>query len=207
MMIKRIFYLLSISVIVVLFAGCATVVVPQQTFSAQTKLSSAVELNAVSTQTKTIYLIWQNNTSINNTLKSQIRSSITQKGYQFVADQSKAQFLLQISLLQIGLADPDQLQTLLNSDYGDALLTLLPITIPQVTSADTSADTINISGLIPVMLLDMQVSEKVGAGQTTGWNRYQTRVITRSPQPNIMFDQVKSAMNQSVVDAIVKIFN
>ncbi len=187
-----------------LFPGCASVG-SQQTFPVKTTSSSVIELNNnLSAGDRTIYFAWQNNTLINSSLEKKFVQAIKLNGYQFVKDQNMAHYLLQIAQLQIGSATEAQLQSILSSNYGSAIPTLQPVVMSPAVSG--VANTVDVSGLTPVIILDVQVSEKVVKGASISWNRYQSRIISQSLQPNVMYSQVQDSMNQDVVNVIKKMF-
>lgn len=201
---KKPFYFLALICWLTLLCACTSVNLVSAPPTAQTKTSAIIELQQTPIDQHTIYLQWQNSLAINASLESQIVTALKKAGYRFVSDQQKAHYQLQISLLQMGLANQDQLYSILVSDYGDALLTLQPV----MTSSDNVktppySDVVNVADLFPVMTLDLQVSEMV---ETNTWNRYQTRLISASQQPNVTFKQMQLLMNKEIVSAIVEIF-
>ncbi len=206
---KKIVLFIFLGLMPLLFSACVSVstenLATTPTIITTTTASSAIQLHRVSTTQRTIFFLWKNNTKINEQLNAAIMQALQQSGYRLMETPQQAHYEVQITLLQVGLANQQQLKEMMASDYNNPLLTLAPADVSNLNLSD--ADVVNLSGLTPVMVLDVQVSEKSAEGNAIAWNRYQTRIITRSVQPNVSFQQEQAQMNREAVAEIGKIFS
>lgn len=118
---KSQFYILIIAYSsVIMLEGCnaSRNLMEHSSLKTETKMSSTIFLDPVSTQQKTVLLQIRNTSErANFNPKDRIASKLTNSGYKITDDPSKAHYLLQANILKVGEAKPDDVRNALLGGY------------------------------------------------------------------------------------------
>ena len=174
---------ISIVLVVACFlTGCAatTTAIEKRDLETTTKMSETIFLEPISPSERTVYLDVRNTSNkagLENELKPQIAKSLDQKGYKIVDDPKVAHYMLQANVLQIGKADPKDINNALSSGYGNALSGALV----GASAAGITSDNAAVGGLIGAgvgyaanmvfkdviysLITDVQISERPQEGE------------------------------------------
>ena len=182
--------LLAICLISLGLVGCAAtkLAISKRNLEVQTKMSDTIFLEPVADSQKTAYLQIRNTSDKPFNVESRIRSIISSKGYTIVNDPSKAHYILQANVLQVGKIDPSAAEKLLLGGYGSFLQSagtgagmgallgaaaggnshsaLVGAGIGAVAGglADTLANAL-VKDVTYTVITDLQISEKAAKGQ------------------------------------------
>lgn len=169
--IQKLFITIAVSV---LFTGCSAIDKQMKygTLEVQTKMSETIFLDPVEDCKKTVILQIRNTSDKRDLdILTEIKAAIQEKGYIIVSDPSKAHYMIQANILQVGKStDKDQFGGL-NSGFGGALaggMAGAMITNDNMgmgvgalagavvgTIADSAVQVVNYR-----MITDLQISEK-----------------------------------------------
>lgn len=163
----------------VLMSGCAatSVAISKRNLEVQTKMSSTVFLDPVSSDKRTI-VIQVRNTSDKASfqIEQDLRTAISGKGYKIVDDPSKAHYMLQVNILQVGVMDPSAALGALNGGFGGAITGMAVVAaagghsnrgvltggiIGGIASTVTNA---LVKDVTFSAITDLQISEKIEGG-------------------------------------------
>ena len=175
--------LLLISLVGLLLGGCAatTTTISKRNLEVSTKMSATVFLNPVEAAQKTIYLQVTNTSdqpSFNITAK--VKQILEGKGYTVVTSPNKAQYLLQVNILQVGKTALSAAEKAFDGGFGSSLAS---IGIGATTGAlisngrtggmiaggviaglvDTVANSV-VKDVTYTVITDLQISERAAEG-------------------------------------------
>ena len=117
-MLKKLLVIFSVAF---LLAGCAATqtMISKRKLDVQTKMSDTIFLNPVEDSQKTIYVQIKNTSDKPNfNVENKIKTTLTGRGYTVVNRLSKAHYLLQANILQIGKIDPTASEKMFAGGYG-----------------------------------------------------------------------------------------
>ena len=114
---------ICIVIAAILLSGCAatSTMISKSSLNVQTKMSSTVFLNPVEDNQKTIYVQVKNTSDKQFDISGKIKSNLESKGYEAVNSLSKAHYLIQVNILQVGKQDPSAAEKTLLGGYGSAI--------------------------------------------------------------------------------------
>ena len=122
---KRFTFFTAFTVCVaVLLAGCAATqtMISKRNLDVQTKMSKTIFLNTVEDHQKTVYVQVKNTSDKPNfKLDNKVKSILESKGYKVVTSLSKAHYLLQANILQVGKLDPSASEKMFLGGYGSGI--------------------------------------------------------------------------------------
>jgi len=165
-----------------LLSGCAATqtAISKRNLDVQTKMSASVFLDPVDTEQRTVFVQVRNTSDKELQLDEAIKASIANHGYRVVNNPSKAHYMLQASVLQIGKMDPSAAQAALASGYGGALDGAAAGIAAAAVSNNRSASGYAGFGILGAvvgsvanaavkdvtftMITDLQISERAGRG-------------------------------------------
>ena len=116
---KKIF---TIIILGTLLTGCAaaTTAISKRELVVQTKMSSTIFLDPVSTSKRTVYLQLRNTSDKPSfDIAEQVKQAIINKGYVIKNNPDDAHFLIQANILQVGLTSQTAAEKSLLGGYGD----------------------------------------------------------------------------------------
>jgi hypothetical protein len=122
---KRLVLVLTTIIVVVMFSGCAGAIqtaIKKRNLDVQTKMSASIFLEPVAPEEQIVYVKVRNTTDKDINIESAIKQSFTQKGFKIVANPKKANFMVQINLLQVGKSDARSAQDALANGFGGAIV-------------------------------------------------------------------------------------
>lgn len=205
-------FILAIT-IAVLFTGCSAIdkQIKHGKLDVQTKMSETVFLDPVCDSKKTV-LLQIRNTSDKQDLDilSEIKAAIASKGYKIVSDPSKAHFMLQANILQVGKSTDNDPFSAMNSGFGGALAggviganisnnytglgvgALAGGVVGMV--ADSAVQVVNYR-----MITDLQVSEKM---PKSNWKKHRTRIVSVAKKTNLKFELALPELKYGLVNSI-----
>lgn len=95
-----------------LLAGCAatTTAIRYGDLDVQTKMSNTIFLEPVAPAQRTVFVQIRNTTDKQLNIEPQIKGAIAARGYRIVNDPSKAHYILQANVLQVGRTDKSALE-------------------------------------------------------------------------------------------------
>lgn len=115
---KYSFLLLALSFL----SACAStqVAVSKRNLDVQTKMSDSLFMDPVDDENlKTIFIQARNSSDKQDfRIQQDLEASLRSKGFRVVGQQSKANFILQVNVLQVGKTDPTAAEAALYSGYG-----------------------------------------------------------------------------------------
>lgn len=214
---------MSVFCAITLIIGCGTshTTNSQRKLDVQTKMSAAVFLEPVISSDKRTVYVQLRNTSAKQELciEPNILTILQEKGYIIVNDPSKAHYLLQANIIQVGKADFRVAEHALNSGFG-SVLGNAPMTATDTTTPD-----------IPyIVIADVQISERIGntllikekpqakfkpcgngvkeitSTERINWKRYQTRIVGTAHKSNLKLRQALQKLTQGLIHSIAGIF-
>ena len=112
--------LITITLLIFSLISCSAVdtAISKRKLDVETKMSSTIFLDPVTKDKQTIFLQYRNTSDQNIEIKNKLIFALEEKNYKIVENIAKANFLLQINVLQAGKTDPIQAQQFLASGYG-----------------------------------------------------------------------------------------
>jgi hypothetical protein len=116
-------YLVLISLLVVL-AGCAatTTAIRYGELDVQNKMTDTIFLEPVAPAQRTVFVQIRNTTDKQLNIEPQIKGAIAARGYRIVNDPSKAHYILQANVLQVGRTDKSALEQSQLAGFGGVVL-------------------------------------------------------------------------------------
>jgi hypothetical protein len=116
-------YLLLASLLIVL-AGCAatTTAIRYGDLDVQTKMSNTIFLDPVAPAQRTVFVQIRNTTDKQLNIEPQIKGAIASRGYRITEDPSKAHYILQANVLQVGRTDKSALEQSQMAGFGGVVL-------------------------------------------------------------------------------------
>lgn len=115
--------LLLASLLIVL-AGCAatTTAIRYGDLDVQTKMSNTIFLDPVAPAQRTVFVQIRNTTDKQLNIEPQIKGAIASRGYRITEDPSKAHYILQANVLQVGRTDKSALEQSQMAGFGGVVL-------------------------------------------------------------------------------------
>ncbi|AXX91241.1 conjugal transfer protein TraT [Malaciobacter molluscorum LMG 25693] len=115
---------LSSLFIMSVFTGCGalTTAIEKRNLDVQTKMSDSIFLEPVELEKQIVYVRVRNTTDKNINIEDDIKQAFKNKGFKVTLHPSKAEFMVQANLLQIGKSDKKSATRALESGFGGALL-------------------------------------------------------------------------------------
>jgi len=165
-----------------LLSGCAATqtAISKRNLDVQTKMSASIFLDPVDIEQRTIFVQIRNTSDKELQLDEAIKAAITNHGYHVVTNPSKAHYMLQASVLQIGKMDIAAGQAALARGYGGALEGAAAGVAVAAMSNNTSSSGYGGFGLLGAvmgsvanaavkdvtftMITDLQISERAAQG-------------------------------------------
>jgi uncharacterized membrane protein (Fun14 family) len=121
-MIKKIFLMVS-ALFLLTNCGAIDKSIKHRKLEVQTKMSETIFLDPVSEDKKTVFLQMRNTSDKKDLdIFNEIKSSIECRGYKIVSDVSKAHFMIQANILQVGKSTDEDPFSSLSSGFGGALV-------------------------------------------------------------------------------------
>jgi len=204
----------------ILLAGCSagTKIIKNSSLETETRMSTSIFLDPIPENKKTV-LLQVRNTSDKSGLdiESKIASELTSKGYRVVHEQSNANLMIQINILQVGKVTQGDPFSPLGGGFGSAVS---GFAVGAAISGATGGSGKNMVGvgllvgaasyvadamvdvIVYSMITDVQVSEKING---ENWKRYQTRVISTAKKVNLKFETAEPALSEGLVKSISNI--
>ena len=92
--------------------GCAamSVAISKKDLNVQTQMSDTIFMDPENATDRSIHLIVRNTTDRNVYIEQQLINRLQAKGYRMETTPSKAGYILQVNVLQVGMADPNAYQ-------------------------------------------------------------------------------------------------
>lgn len=156
--------------------GAAHTAIKKRTLDVQTKMSETIFLEPTSADKKIVFVDIRNTSDQEILVKDQVLESLRSHGYMITDDPSKANFMLQANILQIGKRDLRSAQSAVDSGFGGAVAGAA-IGISTHNSSSNAA----VGGLIGAalgvvgdalvddtfysMITDIQIRERPSSGQ------------------------------------------
>jgi outer membrane lipoprotein SlyB len=109
---------------VIALSGCTASknLMEHSSLKTETKMSSTIFLDPVTTTQKTVLLQIRNTSDKSNfNPRDKIALNLTNSGYKITDDPNKAHYLLQANILKVGEAKPEEINSALFGGYGAAL--------------------------------------------------------------------------------------
>ena len=103
-----------------LLSGCAatTTAIRYSDLDVQTKMSTTIFLEPVPPEAKTVFIQMRNTSDKQLNIGAQIRQAIAAKGYKIETDPTKAHYILQANILQVGKIDQSALESAYMAGFG-----------------------------------------------------------------------------------------
>ena len=173
---------LILCLVVFLLAGCAATqtMISKRNLDVQTKMSNTVFLNPVEDSQKTIYVQVKNTSDKPNfNVDHKIKSNLESRGYTVVSSLSKAHYLLQANILQVGKVDPSAAEKMFLGGYGSSIQAIgAGVAVGALAGGNTGSllagglfggmvDTVANAAVKDVtytVITDLQISEKAAKG-------------------------------------------
>ena len=209
-------------------AGCAAThtAIAKRDLDVQNKMTDTIFLDPVGPAQRTIYVQVRNSSDYTGLdLAPEVRNAIESKGYQVIDDPERANYWLQVNVLQVGKMDPTAAEAiggaasrswtggLIGGVVGGAVATVADAVVKDTTYA---------------IITDVQVSERskvavrehtqqqltqgrsgtrnVTADETTNMKRYQTRVMSSANQANLEFADALPYLKTGMTRTVAGIF-
>ena len=204
-----------------LIAGCAAVgtAVKHKDLETQTKMSKSVFLDPVPVKEKTVYVQTHNTTDKPNfDIKPALVSNLEAKGYRVVSDYSKAHYLLQVNLLQVGKNSKTAAEEMMGKGYGGTMEGAVAggamaaagggyghVVAGSVggalvtTVADNMVKDVLYSGIVDVKITEKQKSNAKP-------KIFKTRILTTADKVNLKFSAAQPILEKSLGHSIAGIF-
>jgi hypothetical protein len=107
-----------------LLAGCAatTTAIRYGELDVQTKMSNTIFLEPVAPGMRTVFVQIRNTTDKQLNIEPQIKGAIAARGYRIINDPTKAHYILQANVLQVGRTDKSALEQSQMAGFGGVVL-------------------------------------------------------------------------------------
>jgi len=229
------FKLVALSILTVSLVGCTSsyTSMHKRHLDVQTKMSSTVFLDPVSSDKHTVFLQIRNTSDKPELdLAHRVAEAMEARGYRIVPTLEQANYVLQANVLQIGKADMRAVECVLNQGFETAF---------SGANAYTSLNHLNTiyidkgdQGAVYSMVADIQISERTGntrvmqekpksrskikqenlnsnikevtCTEKTNWKRYQTRILSTATKVNLKFEKAAPELIAGITRSIVGIF-
>lgn len=113
--------LLGATVISLSGCGAAHTAIKKRNLDVQTKMSETIFLEPTSPEKKIIFVDIRNTSDKDISVKDQVLESLRSHGYLITEDPSKANFMLQANILQVGKTDLRSAQSAVEAGFGGAV--------------------------------------------------------------------------------------
>jgi Enterobacterial TraT complement resistance protein. len=121
---KKNIFLAALMSLTLVLTGCSATntLVKKRDLDVQTKMSDTVFLDPVAPSKRTVFLQIRNTSDKPNLdIKSDIKTKIESRGYKVLEDPSKAHYMIQANILQVGKADLRESENFLSQGFGSAV--------------------------------------------------------------------------------------
>ena len=118
----KIFRNILISITALALASCASIgtAIDKRNLDVQTKMTNTIFLDPVAPSLRTIFIQVRNSSDKQEfRIESEVKARISEKGYRIVDDPSKAHYILQANILQVGQISKAAAESSFAGGYGD----------------------------------------------------------------------------------------
>ena len=215
---KKTISLLVLGPLFALMSGCAAVgtAVSHGNLQTQTLMSKSVFLNPVPNNQKTVYIQVHNTTDKPSfSIKEGLADALADKGYRVVYNYSRAHYVLQVNLLQVGKTSKTAAKEMFGKGYGG---TAEGAVVGSLLAADTGHDMLAggiVGGVATTIInnavkdvtfsgiVDVRITEKMPSGHIKA---YKTRIMSTANKVNLSFADAERPLEVGLVNSISGIF-
>lgn len=211
--------LVALGLISATLVGCgATQTAIHNRNDVQTKMSSTVFLDPISSDKRTVYLQIRNTSDKPElNLAEQLKEAMEAKGYHIASTPEQAHYVLQAHILQVGQTDLKATEYALNQGFGTAFegvvigstVSTAPIysVITDVQVSERVGNSITVQEKAKSKLKQgAQGVKEVTATEKTHWKRYQTRMVSTMHKVNVSFKKTTPALITKMSHSIAGVF-
>ena len=223
--------------LMLMLTACAgQTLIKKRNLQIETKMSDTIFLEPVAPDKRIVFVDIRNTSDKPLNIESNIRTVLNQRGFTIIDDPSKANFMLQVNVLQVGKTDLREASSAFAGGYGGALLA------SSLSNSDSS-DSMLVGGVIGFvadamvediffsMITDIQVRERplegevitqsqnTSASQGTStsltqsassakvnWKIYRTRILSTANKVNLEFSEAQPVLESGLSRSIGGIF-
>lgn len=209
---SRIIIILSIFSLI----SCSAVntAVTKRKLAVETKMSSTIFLDPVADSKKTIYLQIRNTSDKSLELKQMLKEDLENKGYKIVNSVNKANFVLQVNVLQAGKNDPNAATQMLMGGFGKTIDLAALSTLGALAGSRHNTGYAVGGGLLGAglsiasnaLVKDVYYSVITDLKVTQNKQKNTTRILSSANKVNLKWNTAKTELESGLVKSISGLF-
>jgi len=191
----KLFLIVAISILLIACSEKLSVTDQYRNLQVETKMSHTVFL--LPSKSRVVYLQIKNQTGYGDlNFEKKLKSMLNYEGFKITTNMKKADYLIDVNLLQLSKVPPVEADKILYSTFGAVLLSPSSVsTTNQEQYSDMALETC-------MLVVDAEISEHLDSG----WHRYKTRIVSYSQKPNFNCEDIAAHLSSAVAKSISRLF-
>ena len=213
--------ILSVFMLATFCCGCAAinVAISKKDLKVETTMSESIFMDPENGADRSVFIDVRDSTDRNIYIGPRIETHLQAKGYRYEDDPKKAGYILQVNVLQVGMADPNAYQAAVKGGHafwgstaasmgaGAAVGALIGYGATGRSGTDAVKDvTYSIITDVLVSVRTSEESSKQSAAVTSNRVLYATRIGSSANKVNLSFAEARPELEEGLAWAIAGIF-